>query len=154
MSGSTILTEIEGMEKSDDIFFIAATNNPWNVDSAFLSRFSKYEYIPPPDFKGRKEILKYHLKGVKFEDTNIDELGKLMEGQTGRSIKHIVQEVGVTMIEEKNPWLQDITEVNEKKKIITRPLTKNDFLKILKHFPPMQNKDNIKFEEFRKKFKD
>ena len=52
---------------------LAATNRPWDIDSAMLrpGRFSELIYVELPDFEARKEIILNCLKGCPIED-NID----------------------------------------------------------------------------------
>ena len=60
---------MDGFEKNEKIFVIAATNFPESLDPAILrpGRFDEIIKIPTPSIKGRKEILEYYLKKVKFE---------------------------------------------------------------------------------------
>jgi vacuolar protein-sorting-associated protein 4 len=48
-----LLKQMEGADgsssKDEKIFFLCATNCPWELDSAFLRRFQKRVYIPLPD---------------------------------------------------------------------------------------------------------
>ena len=48
-----LLKQMEGADISssqdENIFFLCATNCPWELDSAFLRRFQKRVYIPLPD---------------------------------------------------------------------------------------------------------
>ena len=47
-----LLKQMEGANssfKDENIFFLCATNCPWELDSAFLRRFQKRVYIPLPD---------------------------------------------------------------------------------------------------------
>src|SRR5439155_13430442 len=68
---STILSELDGLSEKGrrDIYVltIAATNRPWDLDPAVLSRFEKKILIPLPDEATRRAILEIHLakKGFK-----------------------------------------------------------------------------------------
>ncbi|HDD26181.1 MAG TPA: AAA family ATPase, partial [Acidilobales archaeon] len=57
---SQLLTEIDGVEKLENVLIIGATNRPDLVDPALLrpGRFDKIIYVPPPDARSRFEILK------------------------------------------------------------------------------------------------
>ena len=71
---SELLTQIQGIdENGNKVFIIAATNRPWDVDSAFLrpGRLSKSIYIPLPDHISRVEIVKKNLNGIPV-DSNFD----------------------------------------------------------------------------------
>jgi len=57
---SQLLTEMDSIERLNNVVVIAATNRPDLVDPALLrpGRFEKLIYVPPPDVKARLEILK------------------------------------------------------------------------------------------------
>ncbi len=57
---STLLTQIDGIDKSD-INLIAATNRPDLIDSALLSRFNSMLYIGPPGEKEKKFIFELEM---------------------------------------------------------------------------------------------
>ena len=66
-----LLSQIQGFEKSDNnLVVIAATNRPWDIDSAFLrpGRFDRSIYVPLPDEKAREAIIKNKLKNVPCDD--------------------------------------------------------------------------------------
>lgn len=55
-----ILTQLDGFsskDNTDPVLVIAATNRPWDIDAAVLSRFGAKVYIPLPDIAGRNTIL-------------------------------------------------------------------------------------------------
>lgn len=64
-----LLKQMEGANKRSaeeaDVFFLGATNCPWELDSAFLRRFEKRVYIPLPDREARRDLLSIHLGDVK-----------------------------------------------------------------------------------------
>lgn len=62
-----LLAQMQGFEKSENtLLVIAATNRPWDIDSAFLrpGRFSTSIYVPLPDEETRRMIIKKQLDGV------------------------------------------------------------------------------------------
>ena len=62
-----LLTEMDGVEKKNDqIFLVAATNRPWEIDESLKrsGRFSNSsEYISPPTYQERKELFRHYLEG-------------------------------------------------------------------------------------------
>lgn len=69
-----LLAQIQGFNESNKmLMLLAATNRPWDIDSAMLrpGRFSELIYVELPDFEARKEIILNCLKGCPIED-NID----------------------------------------------------------------------------------
>lgn len=62
-----LLAQMQGFEKSENtLLVIAATNRPWDIDSAFLrpGRFNTSIYVPLPDEEARRTIIKKQLDGV------------------------------------------------------------------------------------------
>lgn len=69
-----ILQEMDGVGgRNRDILLMAATNTPWNVDTAFRrpGRFDRVLFVPPPDDAARLALLERHLRklpgGSKLE---------------------------------------------------------------------------------------
>ncbi len=111
---STMLAELDGLAgKSDDsyVLTIGATNVPWLLDNAILSRFQKRIYIPLPDADARRAILEIHTtrKGHK---TNVP-LSRLVadtKGYSGREVEQLVQTAVNHMIQRHNPGLLDMVD--------------------------------------------
>ena len=64
-----LLSQIQGFEKHDNtLLIIAATNRPWDIDSAFLrpGRFNTQIYIPLPDDAARQAIIKTNYRIHRF----------------------------------------------------------------------------------------
>lgn len=91
-----MLQEMEGAAKSDrQVFVLAATNLPEEVDSAILSRFTSKIEIPLPDENARREILKRLLASKTLEEgLDIDEvaalLAKRLNRKSGRDLVMLV----------------------------------------------------------------
>lgn len=72
-------SQIDGFDKGTDsiLLLIAATNKPWDIDTAFLrsGRFSKMLYVPLPDEAARRFLLKKNLgKAPLEEDVDLEKL--------------------------------------------------------------------------------
>ncbi len=66
---------------------MAATNRPWDLDSAFLRRFERKIYTPLPDLESREAIFAYHTRGIeKEEGVDFKELAGITEGYSGSCI--------------------------------------------------------------------
>jgi transitional endoplasmic reticulum ATPase len=92
---SQILTEIDGLEELRNVVVIAATNRPDMVDPALLrpGRFDRLVKVISPNFEGRKEIFKIHLKDVPLaDDVKLDDLARETEGFSGADIAAICSE--------------------------------------------------------------
>ena len=96
---STILAEIDGLaEKKSrpNIITIAATNLPWDLDSAFLSRMDLRILVELPDAAARSTIFRLHLTDLGYElapDLTLEHLATASEGLTGRDIQRMCKKV-------------------------------------------------------------
>ncbi len=88
-----LLEEIQGFEKSEGkVLVIAATNRPWDIDSAFLrpGRFDTKIYVPLPDFEARKRIVELQFNNPRkgqpvpvASDFSYDRVARETEGFNG-----------------------------------------------------------------------
>ena len=86
-----LLAQIQGFNDDDskNILLLAATNRPWDIDSAMLrpGRFNEKIYIGLPDGPAREFMIKKNLKDVPLEDdVRIDEIVRLTEGFNGADV--------------------------------------------------------------------
>jgi SpoVK/Ycf46/Vps4 family AAA+-type ATPase len=142
-----LLMEIEGFntKKEDKILFIAATNKPWDLDDALISRFQRKIYIPLPDLEARKEIFKIHLKGTKLDGISINDLANQTENYSGRDIANLCREAIMHMIREQNPDLCDLTSQQiERYSMKYRTLVSQDFRHAFEKIKPPIDLDTIK----------
>ncbi len=91
---SQLLIEMEGIEKAEDeeIFILAATNRPWDLDDAILrpGRFDIRIYTPLPDLAARKKMFRSNLSNFRFNgEDDFERLGKETEGYSGADISYI-----------------------------------------------------------------
>ena len=150
---STLLSELDGMDQKgrNDIYVltIAATNRPWDLDAAVLSRFEKKVLIPLPDETTREKVLRIHLERKGFTtDAGFDELARMTSGYSGREIERFCKEVTTSMIEEMNrdiPGLVDKGLDHVKQyKIKVRPLTREDFVSAARLIHPQTTPEEMK----------
>ena len=94
-----LLTELDAIGPMSGVVVLAATNRIDLLDPAILrpGRFGTHINIPLPDARGRREIFKIYLRGVKFakkttENTAIDFLTPLTGGCSGADIEALCQE--------------------------------------------------------------
>ena len=150
---STLLSELDGMDGKgrSDIYVmtIAATNRPWDLDAAVLSRFEKKILIPLPDVDTREKILRIHLEKKGYTvDVPFPELARRIDGYSGREIERFCKEVTTGMIEEMNrdiPALVDRgLDAVKKHKIKVRPLTAEDVEAALRTIHPQTPAEEMK----------
>ncbi len=97
----------------DGLFVIGATNRPEKIDSAILrtGRIDKIFYVPPPDFKARKELFKIYLKNRPI-DLGIDfkNLAALTENYVSSDIKFICDEAARIALKNNSRITSEILE--------------------------------------------
>lgn len=92
---SVLLTELDGIEKSEDgLFLIGATNRPWDIDSAFKrsGRFRDKLYIGPPSFSDRQLLFRYYLKDKPTIAINYAQLARITSGYSSADISSLCDE--------------------------------------------------------------
>lgn len=93
-----LLVEMDGFEVGAGIILLAATNRPDILDPALLrpGRFDRQVVVDRPDFTGRREILKVHLKDKKLsEDVDIDVVARRTPGFVGADLANLVNEAAL-----------------------------------------------------------
>jgi SpoVK/Ycf46/Vps4 family AAA+-type ATPase len=133
---STILSELDGLSEKGrrDIYVltIAATNRPWDMDPAVLSRFEKQIYIPLPDDDARSAMLAIMLdrRGFKVRGPR-EALVGLTKGLSGREIERLCKEVAGRMITDLNAELPRLVdqgmEAVRNYQVKVRPLEVSEF---------------------------
>ncbi|KKT20347.1 MAG: AAA ATPase central domain protein [Candidatus Peregrinibacteria bacterium GW2011_GWA2_43_8] len=122
-----LLTEMDGFASDADVLIMGATNKPWNLDDAILSRFQRKIYIPLPDADARKAIIKIHLKGAESK-VPADELAGKSEMFSGRDLRNLCQEAIMHMVRERNSGLEQLdAKLLEHYQLKHRPLERKDF---------------------------
>ena len=90
-----LLVGIQRAEESENtIVVIAATNRPWDIDSAFLrpGRFKLSIHVPLPDTKARRGMIDSIMSQVPMaEDLDIDKIVELSEGFSGADIAEMCE---------------------------------------------------------------
>jgi vacuolar protein-sorting-associated protein 4 len=133
-----LLQEIQGVKSTSDkpLLVLGATNRPWDIDTAMLSRFEKKVYVPLPDMPARAGIFKIHTEGINSALTNEDfiELAVRSEGYSGRDISNVCREVIMLPIRELD--MGGLLE-DSNKEVKVRDINLKDFIKTIKKVKPM-----------------
>lgn len=96
-----LLAEMDGFDSSKGVVILGATNRPEVLDKALLrpGRFDRRVIVEKPDLKGRKDILKVHVKGVKLgADVNLDAVALGTSGCAGADLANIVNEAALRAV--------------------------------------------------------
>ncbi len=141
---STILAEMDGLaEKGRQTYVltIAATNLPWKMDQAVLSRFEKRVLIPPPDTPARARMLRLFIEKPGFTfDGDYQTLAEDTEGCTGRELEQLCKRALNHMLLEQNAqlpaYLDGPLDALRAHRIAVRPLRAEDFRPLLESMTP------------------
>lgn len=142
---SSLLAELDGLQGKDDDSFvmtICATNLPWLLDLAILSRFQRRIYVPLPDPVAREAILDIQLtrKG-HHSQVSLKELVERTDGFAGRELEQIGQIAINNMIRRANPDLLRVVDKGLEKlstyELRVEPLTSGDFDSAFSQIKPL-----------------
>jgi transitional endoplasmic reticulum ATPase len=95
-----ILTEIDGIERLENVVVLGATNRPDILDPSLLrpGRFDRLVLTPLPDKEAREEILRVHTKGMPIKGVNVEELARKTEGYSGADLEAVCREAAMTAL--------------------------------------------------------
>jgi SpoVK/Ycf46/Vps4 family AAA+-type ATPase len=89
-----LLLELDDISGNNEgVFLLAATNHPWDVDSALRrpGRFDRTLLVLPPDAGAREGVFRYHLKDRPVAGIDLARLARLTDGYSGADIAHICE---------------------------------------------------------------
>lgn len=122
-----LLSELDGVGADNEgVFVLAATNHPWDVDSALLrpGRFDRMLFVVPPDGPAREAILRLHLRGKPTEALDLRRIVKATEGLSGADLALICDHATERAMEAS---LQSGA---------TRPISQNDLVDAVRNVRP------------------
>lgn len=97
------LAEMDGIDSNNHgVLILAATNAPWSVDSAFRrpGRFDRIIFVPPPDEKGRAQILETLLKNKPHQNIDFKKVAGVTAEFSGADLQALIERVTDLKIEE------------------------------------------------------
>lgn len=114
-----ILVEMDGMDTSEGVILVAATNRPDILDPALLrpGRFDRRVVIPRPDVRGREEILRVHVKKNPLShDVDLGVIAKGTPGFSGADLANLVNEAALIAARrgKETIEMQDFEEAKDK----------------------------------------
>ncbi len=151
---ASILAEIDGFAnkgRRNLVMTIGATNRPWDLDAAVLSRFERRILIGLPDREARADIFRIHLaeRGLELNTRSIayKELAELTDRLTGREIARLCKDVTAAMLAEMNPEIPRLVDEGleeiSRYTIRTRPLGRADFLRAVRDRIPDTSPEDL-----------
>ncbi|GAA5928512.1 hypothetical protein JCM10213_002483 [Rhodosporidiobolus nylandii] len=94
-----LLTELDGFSTGEGIILIGATNFPESLDKALVrpGRFDRHVAVPLPDVRGRMEILKHHMRNIRYDKQTFDAsiLARGTIGFSGADLQALVNQAAV-----------------------------------------------------------
>jgi AAA+ superfamily predicted ATPase len=89
-----LLAEMDSIGSDNkNVFILAATNHPWDVDTALRrpGRFDRMVLVLPPDGEARVQILQYHLKDRPVQNLDLNLIAKNTGHFSGADLAHLVE---------------------------------------------------------------
>jgi transitional endoplasmic reticulum ATPase len=143
---SQLLTEIDGLEKLENVVVIGATNRPDLVDTALLrpGRFDRLVLVGAPDEKARLEILKIHTKGMPLaKDVDLEQIAKETRGYAGSDLAALCKEAAMLVlrkdIDAKEVRMEHFREAME----TVRPSLTPDMIKAYESFTERKSRHTV-----------
>ncbi len=123
-----LLAELDGISQNNDgVFVLAATNHPWDVDSALRrpGRFDRTVLVLPPDKLAREAILNSNLRGRPVDaSVDTDSIAKNTNEFSGADVAHLVESAAELAMED------SLTSGR------VRSISQNDFKQALREVKP------------------
>ena len=89
-----LLLELDDVASDNTgVFLLAATNHPWDVDSALRrpGRFDRTLLVLPPDGPAREGVFRFHLRDRPVAGIDLARLSRLTDGYSGADIAHVCE---------------------------------------------------------------
>ena len=93
-----LLVERDGFEATDNIVVMAASNLLEKLDKALLrpGRFDRQVLVPPPDLRGRRQILDVHTRDKPLgQDVDLQRVAQHTSGLTGADLANLCNEAAI-----------------------------------------------------------
>ncbi len=97
------LSQLDGFAADNqEVLVLAATNMPWDVDSAMKrpGRFSRQVFVPPPDAEARARIVELKIDGVPHENIDPVAIAEATPQYSGADIEGLVELAKEYVLEE------------------------------------------------------
>ena len=122
-----LLSEMDGVNaKNEGVFVLAATNHPWDVDTALRrpGRLDRTLLVLPPDLEARASLLEMSLRDRPVQNIDVNGLAKTTEDFSGADLAHLTDSASELAMEDSMTSGQ------------VRSITMNDFKTALKDVRP------------------
>lgn len=126
-----ILVELDGMETSDAVITLAATNRPDVLDPALLrpGRFDRRVVLDLPDVNDREEILKIHAHNKPLaDDVRLRVIAERTPGFSGADLANLVNEAAILAARGEQKKVAQLDLINSIEKVLLGPERKSHLL--------------------------
>jgi AAA+ superfamily predicted ATPase len=89
-----LLLELDDVSGGNEgVFVLAASNHPWDVDSALRrpGRFDRTLLVLPPDAAAREAVFRFHLRERPVAGIELPRLAALTDGYSAADIAHVCE---------------------------------------------------------------
>jgi len=159
---SSLLSALDGLQDKKSKNFVltlAATNTPWNLDQAVLSRFPRRINVSLPDEAACREIIKIHTKDLDISNIEIPKIAeKCVEKMySGRDLSNLCQLTMWNMVREENKNLSELANLSYeelmKRSLKVRSLEMKDFYDAFENIKtPLSENDIERYDQWSKEF--
>ncbi|KAM6226426.1 katanin p60 ATPase-containing subunit A-like 2 isoform 4-T4 [Spheniscus humboldti] len=156
-----LLVQMDGLARSDDLVFVlAASNLPWELDSAMLRRLEKRILVDLPSEEARRVMIQHWLPplsnsgGVELR-TALDYslLGQETDGYSGSDIKLVCKEAAMRPVRKIFDALENPQPGNSNLPVIRLDMiTTADFLDVIAHTKPSAKNLSQKYTAWQREF--
>jgi SpoVK/Ycf46/Vps4 family AAA+-type ATPase len=97
------LSELDSFgSENEGVFVLAATNHPWDVDSALRrpGRFDRMILVLPPDEPAREAILRFHMRERPLGDIDFETLATATDLFSGADLAHLCESAAESALED------------------------------------------------------
>ncbi|XP_010581291.1 PREDICTED: katanin p60 ATPase-containing subunit A-like 2 [Haliaeetus leucocephalus] len=156
-----LLVQMDGLARSDDLVFVlAASNLPWELDSAMLRRLEKRILVDLPSKEARRVMIQHWLPplsksgGVELRtDLDYSLLGQETDGYSGSDIKLVCKEAAMRPVRKIFDALENHQPGNSNLPVIRLDtITTADFLDVITHTKPSAKNLSQKYTAWQREF--
>ncbi|NWI75917.1 KATL2 protein, partial [Dryoscopus gambensis] len=156
-----LLVQMDGLARSDDLVFVlAASNLPWELDSAMLRRLEKRILVDLPSEEARRVMIQHWLPplsnsgGVKLRtDLDYSLLSRETNGYSGSDIRLVCKEAAMRPVRKIFDALENHQPGNSNLPMIQLDtITTADFLDVITHTKPSAKNLSQKYTAWQREF--
>ncbi|XP_078432579.1 P-loop containing nucleoside triphosphate hydrolases superfamily protein [Wolffia australiana] len=145
-----LLIQMDGLARSNELVFVlAATNLPWELDTAMLRRLEKRILVPLPEAEARRAMFEELLpSGSHEENIPYELLVDSTEGFSGSDIRLVCKEAAMQPLRRLMAHLEDQGESSEEDLPPVGPIRPEDIKAALRNTRPSAHLDVHRYEKF------